>query len=190
MRNQLLGLFVLRYEVVVHKRDKSIRMRIILELKVETVVHFSNSLCLFVRVMLQDQLFQVEESPFVVNSLSDLHLRNPSMRRVGLFTVVALEVRHNEFNLERLLEKGARLDFFLDSQLDFDASGVWFSPNESSVHQFYSFESFNIFEANREKFSGFQLARGPWGTLVTIALATMLQNQVLRDTFCNVNLAL
>ena len=88
------------------------------------------------------------------------------------------------------MEECARFDFLLDSQLNFYASGMGFGPDERSIHQFDAFESFDVFEANSEKFSGFQLARGPWGTLITIALATMLQNQVLRDTFCNVNLAL
>lgn len=92
MGNQLLSLFVLRDEVVVHEGDQAIRMRIILVLKVETVVHFANPEGLLVRVMLQYELLEVEESALVVNSLSDLHLGDPRVWSVGLLAIVTLQV--------------------------------------------------------------------------------------------------
>lgn len=92
MGNQLLSLFVLRDEVIVHEGDQAIRMRIILVLKVETVVHFANPEGLLVRVMLQYELLEVEESALVVNSLSDLHLGDPRVWSVGLLAIVTLQV--------------------------------------------------------------------------------------------------
>ena len=56
------------------------------------------------------------------DALSELDLRLPSMRRVGLLAVVALKVLDHELHLERLLQQSVRLHFFLHSQFDLDSS--------------------------------------------------------------------
>lgn len=56
------------------------------------------------------------------DALSELDLRLPSMRRVGLLAVVALQVLDHELHLERLLQQSVRLHFFLHCQFDLDPS--------------------------------------------------------------------
>lgn len=70
------------------------------------------------RVVLQDQLLEVEERPLVVDSLADLHLRLPEVRRVHALTVLALQVLNDELDDERLLHLGAIQHLLLDGQLD------------------------------------------------------------------------
>lgn len=50
--------------------------------------------------MLQNELLQEQECTLVTDALSELNLRLPSMRRVGLLAVVALQVLDDELDLE------------------------------------------------------------------------------------------
>lgn len=67
-----------------------------------------------VRVVFEDQLFEVEESAFVGDLLADLHARAPGICGVGFRAVGALVVGHDILDLEALLENCAfeRLHLF------------------------------------------------------------------------------
>lgn len=85
------------------------------------------------RVVFQDQLLKVKEGAFVMDALSELDLRHPSMRCVRLFTVVALQIIDNKLNLESLLQHCVQLNFFLNGKFDFDSAGVRFGPDKGRV---------------------------------------------------------
>lgn len=62
------------------------------ELKVKplSVLLASNVRALFLCVILKDQLFQEQESPFVIDLLSNLNLTLPQVRCVCFLAVIAL----------------------------------------------------------------------------------------------------
>ena len=66
------------------------------------------------RVVLQNQLLEIQEGSFVVDALPQLHLRLPSVRCICLLAVVTLKILHEKFDLECLLKKRIRLNFFLN----------------------------------------------------------------------------
>ena len=113
MRNQLSRMFVFRNKVSLYKTDQSIRMRILLVLEIETIVHFSNIKCSFMCIMLKNELFKIQEGPFVMHTLSDLYLRDPCVRGVCDLTVITLLVLYGKIDLESLLQHCIVVDFFL-----------------------------------------------------------------------------
>ena len=120
MRHQLLVRLVFRNEVTEDELDQSTGVRVLLELKVDPVVHFNDSKALLVCVVFHNQLLQVQEGSLMFDALSDLNLRDPSMWSEGCLAVVALLVVHHEFYSELLLEHSVRMDFLLHSQFHFD----------------------------------------------------------------------
>jgi hypothetical protein len=78
-----------------------------LVLEVKTIRHFFNSDCLLVSIVLQDELFEEQESTFVVHSLSELNLSHPGMRSPLLLAIITLQVSHFEFHYEGLLHQSA-----------------------------------------------------------------------------------
>ena len=97
----------------------------------------------------------------------------------SLLAVIALLVVHGKFNLESLLHEGVCVDFLLHGQFDFDPPGVRLRPDEVSIDELDSLESFDVFEAESEQFCTLQLTLSPWWSLVSVALTTMVQDQVL-----------
>lgn len=69
----------------------------------------------------------------MMDALSQLDLRHPSMGSVGLFAIVALEIVDDELNLESLLQHCVRLNLFLDSKFYFDSAGVRLCPDKGRV---------------------------------------------------------
>jgi len=68
--------------VRLNESNQSVGMGRVLVLEVETVVHLSDSDRLFVSVVSQDHLFEIEERALVVHSLTHLDLGSPGMGRV------------------------------------------------------------------------------------------------------------
>ena len=100
MGYELSGCLVACNEVGHHEADKPIGMRLLLVLEIQAIVHLSDSNRSFMRVVLKNQLFEIQESSFVVHSLSQLHLRPPSVRSISLLTVVALKILNDKLDLE------------------------------------------------------------------------------------------
>ena len=100
MGHELSGCLVASNEVGHDEADQPICMRLLLVLEIEAIMHLSDSNRSFMRVVLQNQLLEIQESSLVVHSLPQLHLCPPSVRRVSLLTVVALKILNEEFDLE------------------------------------------------------------------------------------------
>lgn len=83
-----------------------------------------------VRIVLQDQLLQPQERPFMRDLLSDLHTRLPRVLRCEPRTSWALTCVDDERKDESLLQDGVGQNFFLDGDFDLDSAGMRFGPDE------------------------------------------------------------
>ena len=175
MGDELSAGLVTGDEVGHDELNDSVRVRVLLVLEIETVMDLSNGDGFFVGVVSHDHLFQIEESTLMVDALSELDLRLPSMGRVGLLTVRALQVRNDELNLESLLKQGVSLDFLLDRQLYLYSTRMRFSPDKGRVEKLHSFHTFDVFEAKGEELGAFQLSERPGRSKIPIAIAAMLE---------------
>ena len=72
--DQLLRALVLSDKVSIDELNESVGMRVLLVLEVKSIMHFSDSDCLFMSTMLQNKLFEIQKCLLVLNSLSDLYL--------------------------------------------------------------------------------------------------------------------
>ena len=144
VRNQLTRGSVFGDEVSLHETDQAVRVRVLFVLKVEAIVHLSDIESPFVRLMLEDELLQIEKGPLVVHTLSYLDLGDPSMWGVCHLAVITLLVVNDEFNLESLLQHRVMLDFFLHSQLHFDTSRVGLCPDKGRVEELDQFETLDV----------------------------------------------
>ena len=160
-------------------------------MKIKPISCLLNTDCLFMSFVTQYELFEVQERSFVMNSLSDLHLAGPGVGSPSLLTVIALLVLHNKLNSEGLLKHGIILNFLLNHHFHFHSSTMWLRPNKGGVDYLNFVKSFHVFEAHCSQLCTFKFALLPNGPAeVSVALATMLQDSVLRYTFSNVNLRL
>mmetsp|Transcript_13990 Transcript_13990/g.17713 ORF Transcript_13990/g.17713 Transcript_13990/m.17713 type:complete len:292 (-) Transcript_13990:31-906(-) len=177
-----------RHEIRHHEVYDSIGVTLGLVLEVETFVHLLDADGLLVSSMAQNQLLQKHERPLVGHALSHLDLSLPSMRRVGLLTVITLQVLNDELNLEGLLEERVCLHLFLHSQFDFNTTRVRLCPDEGRVEQFDSFETLDVLEAKSEKLGALELSKRPRRSLIAITIAAMVQHELLRDAFGDIDL--
>jgi len=106
-----------------------------LEVEIETVFDFAYIACFFVRVVFEDELFEVEKRSFVRDFLSNLDDGFPCMSGIGFCAVGTLLVGDNEFAFKCLLEDGGCECFSLDGELDSDSAGMGFGPDEAGVRQ-------------------------------------------------------
>lgn len=84
----------------------------------------------------EDHLLEEQESPLVINFLSDLNLRVPEMWRVCFLAITTLKVLDDEIDRECLLQQRAGQDFLLDSNLDLESFGMSLCPDEVGVDEF------------------------------------------------------
>jgi len=105
--DQLFGILGFAHYLILYEAHKSLSVRPMFELKVKTlsVLFSSNVGTLFLGIVSKDQLFQEQESSFVIDLLSYLNLTLPQMRCVCFLTVIALQINDNEFAHESLLKK-------------------------------------------------------------------------------------
>ena len=92
-------------------------------------VHHRCDRSLLVSIMLQDQLLQPQERPFMRNLLSDLYTSLPSVLRRQSRTCWTLTSVDDKREDECLLQDGIGQNFLLDSDLDFDSSRMGFCPD-------------------------------------------------------------
>ena len=93
--------------------------------------------------MLEDQLFQKQECPLVVDSLAHLHLGDPQMGRVRFLAVVALQILHRKLHNETLLKESVVQDFLLHCHFNLNSPRMRLCPDKSSINKFHSLEAFN-----------------------------------------------
>lgn len=91
--------------------------------------------CLLVSVVLQDQLFQEQEGPLVVDLLSDLHTSLPRVLGSEPSTLGTLRTLYDQHEDKCLLEDCAREDLLLDDDFEFESTGVGLGPEEGSVDE-------------------------------------------------------
>ena len=92
VRDQLFRIFRCANNLIFNEAHKSLGVRPMFKLKVKSlsVLFASNISTLFLGVVLENQLFQEQESSLVIDLLSDLNLTLPQMRSVSFLTVVTL----------------------------------------------------------------------------------------------------
>ena len=99
-------------------------MRSVAELEVDTVATFFalNVTAFLCGIMLEDELFKEQECSFMVDLLSNLHLRLPQMRRVNSLAILTLQILNKKFNNKSLLNLHSTNYFFLNGYLNFELS--------------------------------------------------------------------
>jgi hypothetical protein len=95
-------------------------MRFVLELEVKAIIHVLDVKAFFGCIVLNDELLEEKESPLVVNPLTNLHLGDPQVGCVCLFTITALLVCNDKLYDEALLEECSIEYFLLHSELHFN----------------------------------------------------------------------
>ena len=144
MRDQLLGVFVLRHKMVLNKLYQAIRMTVGFVMEIKTIPSLLNSDCFLVSFMSQYQLFEIKESSLVMYTLSYLYLTGPGVRCPSLFAIIALLVLDYKFNPKSLLKHSVILDFLLNNKLHFHAPTMRFCPNKSSIDNLNFVESLHV----------------------------------------------
>lgn len=99
---------------------------------------------LAVRVVLENQLLQVEKRSLVVHPLSDLHNRRPSIVRECSGAVVTLLIPHDESHHHRLLQHRAIANFLLHREFQLETPTVRLCPDPCCVHQLDLFEAHDL----------------------------------------------
>jgi hypothetical protein len=83
--------------------------------------------------MLQNNLFQMKESLFVIASLTNLNTRTPILLRLNSMTFLANLSTNNVFNNETLLQDRISENFLLNGQLDFNTLRMRLSPYKRRI---------------------------------------------------------
>lgn len=118
------------------------------EEEIDTVWLLLDVQSVLMSIVLQDDLFQIEESSLVVNSLSGLNYGLPCVLGILSLTSLALLGGDNVLDLERLLQdgrgkhlsdpsegRGRAAYLFLDGELDFDTPRVGLGPDEAGIDE-------------------------------------------------------
>jgi hypothetical protein len=84
--------------------------------EIETIPHLLHRDCILLRAVLQDQLLEEQERPFMWHFLAHLHECLPRVFRGQLRTVWTLPVLHEVLELERLLQNRVRQNLLRGQQ--------------------------------------------------------------------------
>lgn len=76
--------------------------------KIKAVLYLLDGDSIFVRAVLEDKLFKVEECPFVIHFLAHLNERVPSVLCCKLGAIRTLAMYNHIFNLKYLLKNRVR----------------------------------------------------------------------------------
>ena len=104
------------------------------EVKVDTVGHFLDVDRLFMRALLENELFEVQEGSLMWYFLPHLHYCAPGIVCIALGAVGTLSVLLHEFDFERLLKYRALKRLLLHRNLELDSPGMWLRPNKTRVY--------------------------------------------------------
>lgn len=86
-------------------------------------------------IVLQDELFEVQECPLVVDFLSDLNTRFPCVLRGESSTLGTLGTLNDEREDKSLLQDGTGKNLFLNDDLELDSTRVRLGPEEGCIDQ-------------------------------------------------------
>lgn len=89
--------------------------------KVKTVFFLADFDHTIKGIMLKNELFEVEESFFMLDVLPDLHNCTPGMRSELLLAIVALNVSLNKLSDKSLLDFRLIVQLLLNCYFDFDS---------------------------------------------------------------------
>jgi hypothetical protein len=117
----------------IQKVDELLCLISVCEEEVQTILDFLDVDSILVCAMLEDELFEVEESSLMRDLLSNLNASSPCIRGVRLCAVWTLLVCNHVFHLECLLQYNAFRYRILYRELDFDSSRMRLSPNKACI---------------------------------------------------------
>ena len=123
--------------------------------EIQPILHLLHRDRVLLRAVIQDQLLQVQERPFMRDLLADLHQCLPRVLRRKLRAIRTLPVLHKVLDLEHLLEYRRRQDLLLDRERNAQSFRVWLSPDEVRVGEADLVEALQLFEADSEEFLRF-----------------------------------
>lgn len=139
-----------------NKVDEFGRGRARRKVKVEAAVHGTHADGGGVGAPPQNGLLQVKKSAFVADVLADLDGGGPRFGVCGRPGAAQTLVRlHHVLHHAPLLQRRPAHDFPLDGELDFEAAGVGFGPDEARVDQSNFGEAANAAHAQLEQGRGF-----------------------------------
>ncbi len=121
--------------------------------KIETVLGFVDRDCVLVCVVLEDELFEVEESTLVLHLLTNLNHSTPCVLCRKTRAVWALTILNDKLDLEDLLENRRCEHLLLYCKLDSETLAVWLCPDETCVDESNFIETFELLETNGKQFS-------------------------------------
>lgn len=120
--------------------------------KVKTIPDFLHGDGVLLRAVLQDELFQEQESPLMRDLLANLDERLPGVLRCELRTVRALTILDQILNLKHLLEYCGGEDLLLDGEGYAETFGVRLCPDEVRLGEADLVEALQLLQADREEF--------------------------------------
>jgi hypothetical protein len=121
--------------------------------KVETILLLVDGYGILMRIVLKDELFEVEKSSLVLHLLSDLDHGTPCVLGRKTCAVRALTVLNDELDFEDLLQDCRGEDLLLHRKLDSETLAVWFCPDETCVNETHFVETFQLLQTDSKELS-------------------------------------
>ena len=172
VRDKLAGVGTSSRGVLLNEVDEGEGMGAVAEVEVHTFgVSFDRD-GIFVHFVLEDELFEEEKGTLVLSSLTNLNDGVP-LRLAGgdLGAELALLPGNNKLNLIRLLDDSVLEELLLEGELELEALGVGFGPQELSVGQVELSETLDLFEADGHELAGLEGGTGPELGRLEVAIA-------------------
>lgn len=152
--------------------------------EIESILDFLDGNRVLVGVVLEDELFEIQESTLVVDLLSNLHECSPSVLRRQSSTFRTLRSGDGVFNLEDLLQNCRGEDLFLNRQFYPQSFRMRFGPDESSIDQSNLAQSLQLPQTDGEQFPRFHVANDPlsWRSEISRATLAPIDRSFLGDS--------
>jgi hypothetical protein len=131
------------------------------KVEVEPVGHLLDADGVGVRVVLEDELLEVEEGALVIDLLARLHDGLPRVIGEAGRASRALHHLHDELDDEHLLEDGRREDLLLHGDLHLEPSRVSLGPHEAGVDQLDLVHALDALQTERQQLARLELAVHP-----------------------------
>ena len=125
---------------------------------------------MFMGLIFDNLLLQMEECFLVVDMLANLHHALPLVRCILLFAVWTLRVLLVELYYGGLEQLRRVIDVLRHCYLDFDAARMRLRPNKISRDQFEFAQSFDLGQANSEELLGLSFAVNPRRSFPSLAI--------------------
>ena len=129
--------------------------------EIQAILHLLHRDCVLLSAVLEDELLEEKERPFVRDLLADLNHRLPGVFRGKLRAVRTLPVLDEELDLEHLFENRRGEDLLLDREGYAEAFGMGLGPDEVGVGEADLVEALELFQAECEQFPRLRLCDCP-----------------------------